>query len=139
VSASLSFALNHIVAPRLDFPHFVALARELGITDVEIRNDLPGVVLQDGTPAASVRAVAAAAALRILAINALQHFNVWSETRAAEAAELADYAHDCGAGALVLCPLNDRADARDEAQRQSDCARPSPPSSRSSPRAASPA
>jgi 2-keto-myo-inositol isomerase len=120
VSASLSFALNHIVAPRLDFPRFAALARDLAITDVEIRNDLPGVVMQDGTPAASVRAVAASAGLRILAINALQRFNVWNDGRAEEAARLADYARDCGAGALVLCPLNDRADARDEAQRQTD-------------------
>jgi 2-keto-myo-inositol isomerase len=116
----LSFALNHIVAPRLDFPRFVALARALAITDVEIRNDLPGVVLQDGTPATSVRATAAATGVRVLSVNALQQFNVWSDTRAAEAAQLADYARACGAGALVLCPLNSREDGRGEGQRQTD-------------------
>jgi len=120
VSVSLSFAINHIVTPRLDFPGFAALARALAITDVEIRNDLPGVVLQDGTPATSVRAVAAAAGMRVLSINALQRFNVWSDARAAEAAQLADYAHACGASALVLCPLNVREDGRDEGQRQTD-------------------
>jgi 2-keto-myo-inositol isomerase len=120
VPVTLNFALNHMVAPRLDFPRFAALARRLAITDVEIRNDLPGVLLQDGTPATSVREAATAAGVRILTINALQRFNVWNEARAAEAAELADYARACGAAALVLCPLNDRADARDEAQRQTD-------------------
>jgi 2-keto-myo-inositol isomerase len=116
----LSFALNHIVAPRLDFAGLAALARRLAISDVEIRNDLPGVLLQDGTPAPSVRNVATATGVRLLSINALQRFNVWSEARAEEAAQLADYARDSGAAALVLCPLNDRADTRDADQRRAD-------------------
>jgi 2-keto-myo-inositol isomerase len=116
----LRFAINHIVAPRLDFPHFVELARSLDISEIEIRNDLPGVVLQDGTPAASVRAAAAAGGVRILSINALQRFNVWNAQRAAEATALADYARDCAAAALVLCPLNSREDRRSDAQRRTD-------------------
>ena len=49
----MRFALNHIVAPRLPLAEFLAMAGRLGVTDVEIRNDLPDV---PGTmPATEVR------------------------------------------------------------------------------------
>jgi 2-keto-myo-inositol isomerase len=115
-----AFALNHIAAPARDFAAFAALCTDLGITKVEIRNDLPGVALQDGTPAAAIRAAAAAAGVTILTINALQRFNIWDEDRAREAEALAAYAQAAGARALVLCPLNDRADLRDETVRAAD-------------------
>ena len=108
----LTFALNHIAAPRRDVAAFFALSRELGITEVEIRNDLAGVPLQDGTPAAVVREAAQAAGVTILSINALQRFNEWDETRADEAEELAAYAAACGARALVMCPVNSTTDTR---------------------------
>jgi 2-keto-myo-inositol isomerase len=120
VTGAIRFALNHIAAPRRGFAAFAGLSRELGITEVEIRNDLPGVALQDGTPAASVRAAAAAAGVTILTINALQRFNVWNDARAEEARALAAYAREAGARALVMCPLNDTADRRDEATRTAD-------------------
>ena len=120
MQASPAFALNHIAAPRRDFAAFAGLARDLGIGEVEIRNDLAGVALQDGTPAEAIRAAAAAAGVSILTINALQRFNVWSDARAAEATALAAYAQAAGARALVLCPLNDHADRRDAATRDAD-------------------
>ena len=48
----MRFALNHIAAPRLPLAEFFAMARALGCTEVEIRNDLPDVV---GTLAAGSR------------------------------------------------------------------------------------
>ncbi|MBV1707057.1 MAG: TIM barrel protein [Hyphomicrobiales bacterium] len=96
-------------APKLPHRAFFKLARQLGMTDVEIRNDLQGVALADGTPAADVRTAAAGEGVRIISINALQRFNQWSDARAREAAVLAAYARDCGAAALVLCPVNDTA------------------------------
>ena len=36
----MRFALNHIAAPNLSLPDFFAAARDLGVTEVEIRNDL---------------------------------------------------------------------------------------------------
>ena len=51
MSTSIEFALNHIAAPSLPADRFFALARELGLTKVEIRNDLAGVPMADGTPA----------------------------------------------------------------------------------------
>ena len=115
-----SFALNHIAAPRRDVAAFFALARELGIMEVELRNDLPGVPMQDGTSAAAVRDAAQAAGVVILSINALQRFNQWNPARAAEAEAIADYAAACGARALVMCPVNSTADVRGEPQRADD-------------------
>jgi 2-keto-myo-inositol isomerase len=101
------FALNHMAAPRLGVSAFFALARELGIRDVEIRNDLSGTAISDGTEAETVRAAASDAGVAIATINALQRFNDWTAERAAEATALADYACACGAKALVLVPVND--------------------------------
>jgi 2-keto-myo-inositol isomerase len=107
MSASPEFALNHMCAPRLTIEEFFDLARALGISAVEIRNDLSGRPILDGTAAASIRAAAAERSLRILSINALQRFNLWNVEREREARDLIDYAADCGAEALVLVPLND--------------------------------
>ena len=60
MSPSQDFALNHIATPKLRFAEFVELARGLGINQVEIRNDLPGVEIADGTDPAEVRAAAQA-------------------------------------------------------------------------------
>jgi 2-keto-myo-inositol isomerase len=106
-----------MVAPRLDFAQLAQLAQDLDISDVEIRNDLPGVLLQDGTPAEKVRSIATAAELGILSINALYPFDVWNDERVAAATSLADYAQACGAAALVLVPLNSREDPRDQTER----------------------
>ncbi len=104
---ALRFALNHMTAPRLGPKAFFDLARGLGLDAVEIRNDLAGTAILDGTPPAEIRRLAAAAGVRILSINALQRFDDWRAARANEAVALADYASACGAEALVLVPCND--------------------------------
>lgn len=101
----MHYALNHITAPKLPLADFFALARSLGITEVEIRNDLPDV-LSSMTPEA-VKAAAAKAGVTIVTINALYPFNVWSPELAAKAERMADFAKACGAKALVMCPLNE--------------------------------
>ena len=101
------FALNHMTTPALKLPEFFALARSLGITAVEIRNDLEGNAMLDGTLAPDVRAFAVAAGVEIITINALQRFNEWNPARRAEAEALIAYARDCGARAVVLVPVND--------------------------------
>lgn len=104
---TLPFALNHMTTPGLPIEQFFALARSLGMTSVEIRNDLSDNAILDGTPAADVAALAGRHGVTIISINALQRFNEWNEIRAAEAAHLISYAKDCGAKALVLVPVND--------------------------------
>lgn len=101
----MRFALNHIAAPRLSLPDFFATARALGVTEVEIRNDLPDV-LSDWHPE-DVKAEAEKAGVTIVSINALYPFNVWGGDLPARAEAMADYAAACGAKALVMCPLND--------------------------------
>ncbi|MBY5812314.1 TIM barrel protein [Rhizobium leguminosarum] len=104
---SIRFALNHMTAPSLAIDDFFALARSLGIDAVEIRNDLSGNAILDGTKPELIRQAASRHGLTIISINALQRFNEWSATRAAEAQELIDYAGASGAKALVLVPKND--------------------------------
>lgn len=104
---ALRFALNHIAAPRLGLEDFCRLAAGLGITGIEIRNDLPGQAIADGTSPEAVAAAAGCAGLTILTINALQRFDDWGTAREQEARELARYASASGARALVLVPTND--------------------------------
>ncbi len=101
----MRFALNHIAAPKLPLRDFLALARALDVTEVEIRNDLPDVV---GTVAPeAVREAVTEAGVTLISINALYPFNVWSGDLPDRAVALADYARAAGAKALVMCPLND--------------------------------
>lgn len=104
---SIRFALNHMAAPSLAIDDFFALARSLRIDAVEIRNDLSGNAILDGTQPEVIRQAAARHGVTIISINALQRFNEWNAARAAEAQELIDYAGASGAKALVLVPKND--------------------------------
>ena len=113
----LRFALNHMVAPKTSPGDLFRLARRLGIEAVEIRNDLPGVAILDGTPPETIKVEAATAGVGLTSINALQRFNDWNDARSAEARQLIDYAHRCGAAALVLCPVNDTRFAPPTAER----------------------
>ncbi|MGI4858527.1 MAG: TIM barrel protein [Janthinobacterium lividum] len=110
------FALNHIAAPRQSLPGLMQTALALGIDAIELRNDLPGVAINDGTPPADVRDLSESQDIALASINALYPFDVWNDARAAQACRLADYAAECGAAGVVLCPLNE-ADSRDAATR----------------------
>lgn len=120
MSRTIRFAINRISAPRIPFAEFVALTRRLDVQAIEIRNDLKGVELVDGTPAAQVAAAARAAGLVIRSINALQRFEQFDATREAEARALVRYARDSGTEALVLCPTNDLRDSRSPERRHAD-------------------
>jgi 2-keto-myo-inositol isomerase len=113
----LRFALNRMVAPRLSLADFIALAVTLKADAIELRNDLAGVEIEDGTPPAQVREMCAAQGIRVLSINALYPFDVWNDERRVQALKLAGYARECGAQGLVMCPLNDRNDPRTPSER----------------------
>ncbi|SFU08733.1 TIM barrel protein [Paraburkholderia aspalathi] len=117
---ALQFSLNRMSAPRLAFAEYVALCQRLAVDAIEIRNDLEGVEINDGTPAADIKALSASAGLTILSINALQRFERFDATRAKEVLALSRYAADCGARAIVLCPTNSRQDQRSASERHTD-------------------
>lgn len=102
----IRLALNRTCAPHLPLADFIALARAAGVEGVEIRNDIAGRELLDGTPAAEVRARLDAAGLAVASVNALQRFNDWTPARAAEARALVAAAAALGAPGIVLCPVH---------------------------------
>ncbi len=112
----LRFALNRMVAPRLPLADFIQLAVALKADAIEIRNDLKGVEIENGTPPDTVRQLCAAHGITVLSINALYPFDVWDDERRAQALKLAAYARDCGAQGLVMCPFNEP-DSRTAAER----------------------
>ena len=118
--SKIRFAVNRISASELPFGEFAAMAQRLGVEAVEIRNDLAGVELADGTPARDVAAAAKSHKLALRSINALQRFEQYDATREAEAQALVRYAVESGTQALVLCPTNSRNDSRSADQRHAD-------------------
>jgi 2-keto-myo-inositol isomerase len=103
---SLDFAINHMAAPQCMLGDFFQLAASLQAPRVEIRNDISGNGILDGTSAAEVKRLAAVNDVTIISINALQQFNHWSATRADEAEALAAYCAESGSKALVLVADN---------------------------------
>ena len=120
MNTPIRFAINRISAPNLSYTEFAAMSQRLGVGAVEIRNDLKGVELTDGTPAKQVADATQGHGLTLRSINALQRFERFDAAREAEAVTLAKYAVDSGTQALVLCPTNDTRDARSPAQRHAD-------------------
>ena len=120
MSQKIRFAINRISAPRIPFAEFAAMIKRLGVEAIEIRNDLPGVELADGTRALDIAAAAKANGLVVRSINALQRFEQFDAAREAEARDLIKYAAESGTQALVLCPTNSRKDARTPEQRHAD-------------------
>lgn len=116
----IQFSINRISAPRIPFGEFVALVKRLKVGAIEIRNDLPGVEMVDGAAAKDIGAAARDHGLVIRSINALQRFEQFDAAREAEARDMIQYAVDCGAQALVLCPTNSRLDARSADKRHGD-------------------
>lgn len=100
-------ALNHIIQPSLSIDAFFSLANSTQCSAVEIRNDLDGTAILDGTDPMTIKRLSREYSLDILSINALQKFNLWNAERFSQANELFDYAQTCGAAAVVLVPENE--------------------------------
>jgi len=113
------FALNRITCPSLGLEDFFRFAKDLGMTRVEVRNDLPGGAIIDGMPPARAAELAQKHGIGILTINALQKFNLASRQKdnAAELEKLLDLAAALPCAAVVMCPNNDTADHRDAPTR----------------------
>jgi 2-keto-myo-inositol isomerase len=91
---------------RLGFRELAGLARMLGVTGIEARNDLPQTLF-DGLPAKDAGAILREAGLRLLALAEVKRFNDWSAEKARQARALMDIAAEAGAEAVSLIPRND--------------------------------
>ncbi len=116
------FALNRIIYPKAKLEDFFQLAADLGLHKVELRNDLEGPhdltdrgIIDDYEPE-QVRELLDYYSLKVLAINALQKFNLASflSKLTEELKELIALARSIKCEAIVLCPSNDPNDRRDE-------------------------
>ncbi|GME41505.1 MULTISPECIES: TIM barrel protein [unclassified Pantoea] len=101
------FCVNRKIAPSLSIPQFFKLVSQLGIHNVELRNDMPGGRVTDDLSGDEVNALARESGIRIVTINALYPFNQLNEEVLQRARQLLSDAQAVGAASLVLCPLND--------------------------------
>jgi 2-keto-myo-inositol isomerase len=118
------FALNRIVCPTLSLEEFFRLAADLGLSKVELRNDLPGGRITDDMKPAQAAALAEKHGVKVITINALQKFNLASVKArvSAELEDLLDTATALRCPAVVLCPNNETTDTRDAVTRLAETA-----------------
>src|SRR5512146_710037 len=102
MSRAVNFSINRISASKLSFDAFLAMCGRLNVKTIEIRNDLKGVEITDGTRPEAIKAAAATAGITIASINALYPFEQFNAERAQQATALAKYAQACGAKGLVM-------------------------------------
>ena len=102
---TVKFVLNHRACPQLNPMDFIDLAAELGMSGIELRNDVKENSITNLVTAKAVAERAAAKNIQVLTINALYPFNEWNEERQKQAEELADLCQASGAKSLVCCPL----------------------------------
>ena len=105
MNRNISFALNQIIAPNSSLKEFVFLSKKLGIEAIEIRNDVATNLINENKPY-QLRDFCEKNFLKILTINALQKFNIWTAKRSKEFIALCEYASAAGIEAIVLVPLN---------------------------------
>lgn len=101
------FCINRKIAPNLSIEAFFKLVQRLGLNKVELRNDMPSGKVTDNLSHEQVNALAQQYNMEIVTINALYPFNRMDDALLAQAEALLKEAQAIGAGALVLCPLND--------------------------------
>ncbi|HET6451311.1 MAG TPA: TIM barrel protein [Spirochaetia bacterium] len=113
------FAINRITCPSLGLEDFFRFTKDLGLSHVEVRNDLPGGAITDGMPPAQALDLARKHGIGILTINGLQKFNLKSREKEnlAELEKMLEVASALKCAAVVMCPNNDSADRRDARSR----------------------
>ena len=99
----LPIGLNHMTAPTLSVQALFDLATKIGCVGVEFRNDL-GRPLFDGQTPETVREIAHAANIRILALAEVKAFNDAPDDKTTEALHLMQLAVACGAEGVALIP-----------------------------------
>jgi len=101
------FCINRKIAPALSLEAFFQLVQRLGLSKVELRNDMPGGKVTDGLSASQLRSLADKYHIEIETINALYPFNRPDDALLSKAEAMLQEAKAIGAKALVMCPLNE--------------------------------
>ena len=117
----LSFALNQITAPRLTCREFIQLAKRLGCSGVELRNDLRDKRLCDreffdGHSPRDVGTLVRENGMRLLGLSEVYAFNRWSEEIRVKVDRLIGEAVASGADSISLIPSNDGRTETDDAR-----------------------
>ncbi|MCK0769817.1 TIM barrel protein [Chromohalobacter canadensis] len=99
------FALNHMICPRLSVRELIDGATQLGLSAIELRNDVGDNSIKTLDQAREAGRLARDQGIEILSINALYPFNIWNDEHAEQAENLAQLVDACGGRGLVLCPL----------------------------------
>ncbi|AEF85943.1 xylose isomerase domain protein TIM barrel [Treponema primitia ZAS-2] len=119
-------ALNRIISPSQGLEGFVKFSAGLGLSQIELRNDLPGKSnigdIIDGLSPTEALRISRGEGVRFITINALQKFNLPAKRSAClgELEQLLDLAAAIECPALVLCPNNDKGDTRSPKQKYLD-------------------
>tara|TARA_B110000014_G_C20112330_1_gene586291 strand:+ start:1032 stop:1871 length:840 start_codon:yes stop_codon:yes gene_type:complete len=113
----ISYALNQIIVPQSSLIDLINLAKSIGVSAIEIRNDIPVNLIEENRPE-SIKTLSESNCMRILTVNALQKFNLWNEERLNELVELCKFSSVAGVEAIVLVPLNDGSVTDDIDQRE---------------------
>lgn len=117
----LSFALNQITAPRLSCREFIQLAKRLGCSGVELRNDLRDKRLCDrdffdSDSPESMGAFVRENGIQLLGLSEVYAFNRWSEEIQNKLDRLIGEAVASGAESISLIPSNDGRTESDDAR-----------------------
>lgn len=117
----LSFALNQITAPRLSCGEFIQLAKRLGCSGVELRNDLRDKRLCDreffdGDSPERMGAIVRENGIRLLGLSEVYAFNRWSDEIRNKVDRLIGEAVASGAESISLIPSNDGRTETDDAR-----------------------
>lgn len=108
------YSLNRIIYPKLKLEDFFKFAKDLDLNKIELRNDLPGEKIIDGSTPGQLKELSKKYGVEILTINALQKFNLGAilpETMK-KLKKLINLSLSIGCKAIVLCPNNDVNDKR---------------------------
>jgi len=114
-------SINSIMRPKSSVTDFIKLSAGIGLSAVELRNDLPDPRIYGSESAEAINGVLAETGVSILTVNALQRFNdpVLLNEKKIELEELVSIAAGIYCPMIVLCPVNDPEDSRtDEEQHK---------------------
>ena len=120
------FALNRIIAPALSLEDFARFTARIGLSKAELRNDLPGKTeikdIIDGLDPKEAGNIFRGEGVSVLSINALQKFNLPArrKDRIEELKQMLELSSAIDCPAIVLCPNNDKDDARTPRQKYTD-------------------